>query len=75
MGLVRIFFTGWSPTFRLAGLTQERRIGQRIRRGENLGLRHGVRVANVGYEEMRVSGKAGKREGEVTIFMILTLDS
>lgn len=60
MGLVRVFFTRWSPTFRLAGLTQEGRIGHRIRRGENLGLRQGVRVANVGYEDMRMSGKAGK---------------
>ena len=59
MGLVRVFFTRRSPTFRLAGLTQEGRIGHRISRGENLGLRHGIRVANVGYRDMRMSGEAG----------------
>lgn len=60
MGLVRVFFTRRSPTFRLAGLTQERRIGHGISRGENLRLRHGIRVANVGYRDMRMSGEAGE---------------
>jgi hypothetical protein len=51
MGLVRVFFARRSPTFGLAGLTEESRIGHRISRGENLGLRHGIRVAHVGCGE------------------------
>jgi len=58
MGLVRVFFARGSPTFGLAGLTQKSRIGQRISRGENLGIRHGIRVAHVGYGEWEMSGEA-----------------
>ena len=72
MGLVHVVFTRRSPTFRLAGLTQGCRIGHRISGGENLGLQYGIRVANVSYRDMRMSGEAeeARRRGDERRLML-----
>ena len=58
--------------FHLVGLTQERRTGHRISRGENMELRHGIRVANVGSRDMRMSGEAeeARRRGDERRLML-----